>query len=183
MTRLPDLRPTSLDPEQREIYDSITQGPRASGPQFFELTDPDGTLAGPFSGFLLTPRLGDALQALGAKIRFETSLSDRIREMAVLAVAAHWNSDFERRAHEAIGRSVGLTDAEIAALSGGELPDLTDELERICLRITADLLRGDISDQAWTGYAVHVDASTIFDLSTLVGYYSTLALQMRIFRI
>ena len=56
-------RPPSSAPEARRLYDAITQGPRATGPQHFALTREDGALNGPFNAFLLSPGLGAALRA------------------------------------------------------------------------------------------------------------------------
>lgn len=120
MTRLPRLTPDELDLDQRPLYDAITGGPRAGGPQLFALTDTEGRLNGPFNAMLFAPGVGAALQELGSAIRYRTSLSGRIRELAILAVAAHWDSAFERYAHEPIGRAAGLTDAEIAAVGAGD---------------------------------------------------------------
>lgn len=85
MSRLEPLPPSQLRPEARRLYDAITQGPRASGPQHFALTREDGGLNGPFNAFLLNPGLGHALQALGAALRYEGTLSPRSREIAILS--------------------------------------------------------------------------------------------------
>ncbi len=53
---------------------------------------------------------------------------------------AHWRSDFEQYAHEAVARAAGLTGTELAAIR-------------------------------------------LFELLALVGYYATLALQLRVFRV
>ncbi|MGH8829359.1 MAG: carboxymuconolactone decarboxylase family protein, partial [Jiangellaceae bacterium] len=96
--------------DQLELYHDIVGGKRASGPQHFALTRDDGGLNGPFNAFLLVPSVGRALQSVGSALRFDGTLSDRIRELAILQVAAHWDSMFERAAHENVGRSVGLTE-------------------------------------------------------------------------
>src|SRR4051794_30937092 len=100
--RLAKFRPGDLDHEQRQLYDAIAGGPRAQGPQLFQLVDDDGCLEGPFNALLLQPGLGQALQALGAAVRYETSPPDRAREVAILVVAHHWRSGFEWYAHEAV---------------------------------------------------------------------------------
>ena len=117
--RIPKLDPSSLDDEQRSLYDAIAGGRRAQGPQLFRLADEEGRLEGPFNAFLLQPRLGSALQALGSSVRYDTGLDDRCREIAILVVAAHWRSGFEWYAHEAVARSAGLGDAELAAVRDG----------------------------------------------------------------
>ena len=93
--RIKKLALSALDDEQRALYDAIAGGRRAQGPQLFRLTDADGCLEGPFNAFLLQPRLGSALQALGSAVRYETGLDDRSREIAILVVAAYWRSEFE----------------------------------------------------------------------------------------
>jgi 4-carboxymuconolactone decarboxylase len=59
-TRIPKLGPSSLDNEQRSLYDAIVGGRRARGPQLFRLADEEGRPEGPFNAFLLQPRLGSA---------------------------------------------------------------------------------------------------------------------------
>jgi 4-carboxymuconolactone decarboxylase len=139
-------------------------------------------LLGPFGGFLLSPGVGDALQRLGAAVRYQGRLTDRVREMAVLAVAARWDSSFERHAHEAVGRAIGLTDAELETLRGGGVPDLPDPVEAAALRVTRALLDGDVDDETWSSSVPPLDAGIVFELIVLVGYYSTIALQMRVLR-
>jgi 4-carboxymuconolactone decarboxylase len=181
--RLAKLPPDSLDDAQRALYDAIAGGPRAQGPQLFRLLDEDGRLEGPFNALLLQPRLGDALQALGAAVRYATTLSDRAREIAILVVAAQWHSEFEQYAHEAVGRAAGLTDTELAALRDGRFDVLTGD-EALVARTTRLLaVDGDLDDDAYRQAVEALGVVRVFELSTLVGYYATLALQLRVFRV
>ena len=182
--RLPVLRPGELTAEQRRLYDEIAGGPRAAGPQVFSLTDAAGGLNGPFNAMLHAPRVGGALQALGAAIRYQTALSDRVREMAILLVAAAWDSDFERFAHEAVGRAAGLTGAEIEALRVKADPGLADPAEHAAFAVVIALVdRGDLDDAEYAAAQRLLSAKTLVELSTLVGYYAALALQLRLFRV
>jgi 4-carboxymuconolactone decarboxylase len=205
--RIPKLAPSALDTEQRSLYDAIAGGRRAQGPQLFRLTDEAGRLEGPFNAFLLQPRLGAALQALGASVRYDTGLDDRCREIAILTVAAHWRSDFEWYAHEAVARAAGLTTPELAAIRAAPAPDASDldgrsadatapdatapdapatlsGLEAVVARTTTALLtRGDLTDPEYRTATDHLGPDGLFELLTLVGYYATLALQLRVFRV
>ena len=181
--RIPRFEPLSLDQEQRSLYDAIAGGRRAQGPQLFRLADPEGRLEGPFNAFLLQPRLGSALQALGASVRYDTGLDDRCRELAILAVAAHTRCDFEWYAHEAVGRSVGLGDAELAAVRDGRPGDLAGPEAVVARTATALMARGDLDDAEYREAVKHLGAPGLFELLTLVGYYATLALQLRVFRV
>jgi 4-carboxymuconolactone decarboxylase len=183
MSRLRRRPPSQLYGEELVLYEAITRGPRAQGPQHFALTHDDGSLAGPFNALLLSPRLGTALQDLGAAVRYGTALSDRVRELAILVVAAHWDSAFERMAHEAVGRASGVTDEEILAVRSGALPILTDPVELASLRVVHAAAAGDIDDGLWTEARDVLDEPSLFELVTLVGYYAALALQLRVFRV
>ena len=186
--RLDALVPEELDDEQLALYRAITDGPRGAGPQRFRLVDADGALAGPFNAFLLRPVLGDRLQALGASIRYSTSLSDRDREISILVVAAQWRSEFEQHAHEAIGRAVGLTEPEIAAIRQGPAADTAtnwpDPADLMIVRVVRALAAaGDLDDETYEAAVDRVGEAGLFELLTVVGYYATLALQLRVFRI
>jgi 4-carboxymuconolactone decarboxylase len=183
VSRIERRRPADLDPGERRLYDAITGGPRATGPQHFPLTDAEGGLTGPFNALLLSPALGEALQGVGSAVRFATSLSPRIREAAILLVATAWDSAFERMAHEAVGLASGLGEDDLAALRRGAVPTTADDGERAALEVVRALLRGDVADDEWARWAPVVGERGVFELTALVGYYATLALQLRVFRV
>ncbi|WP_416985282.1 carboxymuconolactone decarboxylase family protein [Streptomyces sp. T028] len=183
--RLRLLPPAELDAEQRKLYEEITGGPRAAGPQHFALADDEGCLLGPFNAMLLSPALGRSLQELGAAIRYRTELTSRIREIAILVVAQAWDSAFERHAHERVGAAAGLTGAELLALRSGGDPGLSDPAERAAWTFTRALTArsGTLDEQEYATARAALGERTLFELSTLVGYYSTLAVQLRVFAV
>lgn len=180
-----------MDAQQRDLYDRLTTGVRATGPQHVRLTADDGSLDGPFDAFLRQPAVGRRLQALGAAIRFETGLSPRCRELAILVVAAAWRSEFEWYAHARIGRAAGLTDGELAAVRDGaggphaEVPGAwPDPVEAMVVRAARALVAAGDLDDALYGEALEALGEThLFELVALVGYYAALALQLRVFRV
>lgn len=183
--RLVPLHPEQLDGARRDLYDAIVGGPRGAGPRHFPLTDAEGRLHGPFDAMLRSPGLGQALQGLGSALRYGTGLADRVREIAILAVAAGEDSAFERFAHEAVGRAVGLTEEELGAIRHGhDLPGTPPAAEVTALRAVRSLMTSGDLDEGIYGevQAVFGEAGT-FELLTLVGYYRTLALQLRVFRV
>jgi 4-carboxymuconolactone decarboxylase len=182
--RLPHPTPDQLSPEQRALYDAIAGGPRASGPQLFELVDAHGRLNGPFGVMLHSPAVGGALQELGTAIRYRSVLSDRLREIAILAVAASWSSEFERYAHEPLARGAGLTADQVAGLAAGGALELEDPAEAVGLRIVRALLAdADLTDEEYAEGRRVLGDQALVELTALVGYYGTLALQLRVFRV
>ena len=139
----PVVVPEQMDGVQRALYDTILGGPRSTGPQSQPLTESDGSLVGPFNSMLLAPPAGTAVQGLGAALRFESTLTDRQREFAVLLVAHRCQSDFERIAHERIARNV--------------------------------------TDESYATAVAALGAPMVYELTTIVGHYSLLALHLRMF--
>lgn len=182
--RLPLLAPEGLDPARRAVYDAVAGGPRASGAGRARLVDAQGRLLGPFNAMLHSPGVGMALQALGAAIRYRGELPDRARELAVLVVAAHWDSEFERWTHEAVARELGLSDEQLAAVRAGEAIVVEDPVEAAVVRATRALAaRGDLDETEYADAHAALGDAGLVELTTLVGYYATLALQLRVFRV
>jgi len=182
--RLAALSSDEMTPEQVGLYREILSGPRGQGPRAVLLDTGAGGLAGPFNAMLYAPEVGHALQELGAAIRFRTKLPPRIREMGILVVAQAWDSAYERSSHEPIGRDAGLTEPEIEALRAGADPGFADERERVAYQVVRSLVGpGDLDDQQYDVAVRTLGEQALVELSTLVGYYTTLALQLRIFRV
>ncbi len=181
MSRLSGLRPEELTAEQRDLYNSIAGGDRARDASF-RLTESDGSLVGPFNALLLSPVVGNALQALGGAIRFGSDLSPLVREVTILAVAAHWRSEFEWWAHEPIARRAGLGDEQIAALKAGETPEFDDETAAATFDFCRALIAGERPDDATFRQARKVlGLDGVMELVTIVGYYNLLAQMMKTF--
>ena len=184
--RLAVLSSDEMTAEQKDLYREILSGPRGQGPRAVPLASGAGGLAGPFNAMLYAPPVGHALQELGAAIRFRSELAPRIREMAILVVAQAWDSAYERASHEPIGREAGLTDEEIEALRGGADPGFADKQEQAAYSVVRALTgasTADLDDEQYDTAVAALGERALVELSALVGYYATLALQMRIFRV
>src|SRR5262245_65371111 len=103
-----------MDDAQRRVHDAIANGPRRGQHQqgTVPIMDDAGRLLGPFAVMLLTPRVGAPLQEVGAALRFATTLTDRERELGILAVAAVNQCGFEWRAEEAAARQLEITGSQ-----------------------------------------------------------------------
>ncbi|MCB8957359.1 MAG: carboxymuconolactone decarboxylase family protein [Nocardioides sp.] len=179
--RLPRLTPDALDDAQQVVYDGIAGGDRAKGVQHFPLTAGDGSLNGPFGIMLHAPQLGNALQQLGSAIRYGTSLTPRVREIAILMVARATGSAFEAWAHEPIGLAVGLTEAELEAVARGDFTS-TDPVEQASVDLVACVLDGAALDDAtYATLASRLGVPPMIEVIALVGYYRTLADLMQVF--
>jgi 4-carboxymuconolactone decarboxylase len=121
--RLPLADPTTLAGAQRELFDVVmaTVVPSANGASF-QSTTGDGRLIGPFNPFLLNPAVASKLLNLQFAEQSQTSLSERVRQVVILAVGATWGADYELYAHSAVARNAGISEDAIRTLaSDGEV--------------------------------------------------------------
>ena len=181
--RLDLTAPAELTADQRALYDAITGGPRSSQAGTVPIADADGRLLGPFAVMLLSPAVGDAMQQVGAAIRFSQGLTGRERELAILSVAGALDSEFERLAHVPAARSLGLTESQIVAVLAGRRPDQLAADEAVVVRLAqAMTVDRTLSDEDYAAGIESLGQSRLAELTWLVGYYSALALALAVFR-
>jgi alkylhydroperoxidase family enzyme len=182
-SRLELISPAELDDAQREVYAGITGGPRASQAGTVPIVDEDGRLVGPFAVMLLTPEVGNAMQRVGATIRFSALLSGRERELGILSVAGELRSDFERLAHEPAARKLGLSQAQVNEVLTGRDPDgLSEDEALICRLARAMAAERTLSDDDYAAGLAGLGRERLAELTWLVGYYAALALSLAVFR-
>lgn len=184
MTRLARLVRSSLDDEQRALFDVIAGSERDGQRPPKPRVGPDGALEGPFNAQLYNPAVGAAFHRLADAVRYRSHLTDRQRELAILLVASAWDSAYERYAHEAIGRAVGLTDDEVAAVAAGRVPDGLSGEDAVVARTGRRLAIGDdLSDEEYDEAVRVLGERKLVELVMLVGVYAATALQLRVFRV
>jgi 4-carboxymuconolactone decarboxylase len=180
-SRVALLAPDELRGASRVLHETITGGPRG-GVAAVPIVDEGGRLLGPFRVMLSSPVIGDAVQALGAALRFHGSLTVRTRELAILTVAAELCSSFEWWAHERAGEAAGLSAEQLEALIVGEVPSGLDPAERLAVGVARALARDRALHE--DDYQAAIDTlgeAALAELTWLVGYYSMLALSLAVF--
>jgi 4-carboxymuconolactone decarboxylase len=181
--RLEQLTVDGLTPEQQALYDAIA-GTRTGSALPARLVDEQGRLQGPFNAMLHHPAVGHPLQELGGFLRFRGLLTARARELVILVTAAAWESEFEWWAHVRIGRQVGLSEEEVAAIRTAAPLRLPDSLEQAAVDVArATTERRDLDDDEYARARGALGDQMLIEVLTLVGYYALLALQMRVHRV
>ena len=146
------------------------------------MTDESGQLIGPFAIMLIAPRIGQAVESLGTALRIQSSLSPRIRELAILTVASRLHSDFEWFAHEPAARDAGITAAQLTELRSQEIPCGLDEGEKTAVEAINLILEARSLDAAsYERAEALLGEQGIAELVWLCGYYSMLAVALDVF--
>jgi len=171
MSRLTELKRETMTAAQRKVADEIAAGPR-------------GAVVGPFLALLRSPELCDRVQKLGAYLRFETSLPARLRELAILITARHWNANFEWTAHAPLAEKAGIDPGIIIAIRERRRPDFIDGSETAVYNFVRELLdKRNVPDNVYRAVLIRIGEQGCVDLVALVGYYTMIALTLNTFQI
>ncbi|UUX50883.1 carboxymuconolactone decarboxylase family protein [Nisaea acidiphila] len=171
MQRIPELDPDTLSEDQKRVYDEIASGPR-------------GGVRGPLAVWLRRPGLADRAQALGRYCRYDSSLSPRLSELAILTTARIWDAAYEWAAHVPHAEKAGLSKAVIDALKEDREPTFESEEEAVIYEVTRRLnLDRRLSDDLYQRAERVLGLERLVDLVGVLGYYSLISMTLNAFEI
>ena len=111
------------------------------------------------------------LGGVGSAFIKGSSLPARLREIAILRVGYLSGSAYETFQHEALGRYVGLSDDELAAIRQGDRAAL-GEVEGAVLEFVDDLVKNvRASDATLAAVRSRLDDTQVADLILVSGFY------------
>jgi len=178
MSRLPRLRYDDLGPDGQQVWDGVV------GSRGGQLVDADGGLVGPFNAFVHAPDVGRRLSALGATLRFGTSIERRLSEVAIITVGARWKAEFEWYAHSRMAREHGVPDAVVDAIGRGEDPPFTDDGERTVYAVARQLTgNGRLDAGAYDAARQLLGDAGLVELVSLCGYYTLISYLLNAFEV
>ena len=169
MPRIQPLQPGQMNADQQRIHDLIASGPR-------------GRVRGPLAVWLHRPALAEPAQALGRYCRYETSLTPRLSEWAILILAKHWRSEFEWWAHKQMALKAGLAESMIDALRDDKpIPYVNDDEVLVHEFLTTLHAKRHIPDALYEKATVVLGEAGIIDLVGIAGYYSLVSMTLNVF--
>jgi len=165
------LSPQTLTPEQKAVYDSIAATRKGAVPT-------------PFHILLQSPELADRAQQLGSLLRYRTGLTPQQSEIAILVTAKHWNEEYEWSVHAPEARKAGVPEDAIDAIRTGTRPaSLSGDDALIYDFAHAFYANLDVPDRVFDLAVARLGHKTVVELSSILGYYSMLAIVMRVYRV
>jgi len=171
MSRIPEVPRDQLTPEQRDVYDRIASGPR-------------GGVRGPFHPLIQSPVLADCVQKLGQYVRYDCSIPQKLRELAILITARHWGAQYEWFAHAPHAREAGLPDAVIEAIRCNKRPDFDDAAEQEIYNFCTELYTNRrISDDSYDKIVDRHGQAGAVDLAGLLGHYNVISITLNTFEV
>jgi 4-carboxymuconolactone decarboxylase len=168
--RLPPLPASELSEAQKAAAAEIAAGPR-------------GTVVGPFIAALRSPELMSRLQRLGEYLRYENALGPRLTELAILITARAWTQQLEWALHVDAAKERGIARATIAAIARGKRPARMADDEAVVHDFLRELHETQaVSDPTYARALAALGERGVVDLTTLAGYYTTLAMILNVAR-
>ena len=171
MTRFETLTREQMDETQGRIYDTI-------------LAREGSVRGGPFAAFFYRPELMQLQADLAYYQRDGCLLTDRERQIAVLAICRHWDAAFPWAMQAKASLSVGIEQAVIDAIGVGGTPVLTNPEEAAAYAVVSELLEDHRVSQVTYDHALALfRLPKLVDLVATVGYFSTVCFTANAFDI
>lgn len=161
------LFPTpTMDEAQRAVHDRIVSGPR-------------GRIQGPLRAALHNPELADKWQALGALLRYSTTLTPRQSEIAILVTGRACRSPFEWYAHRLEAEKAGIETEVIEALLAQQKPSGLSAADETVWRYAVELNRDkSVGDATYAAARECFGERGVVELTALIGYYTMVAMTL-----
>lgn len=171
MTRIASLDPDTLSDRQKEVYEAIASGPR-------------GRVRGPLAVWLNRPELADCAQSLGRYCRYDSLLEPRLSELAILATARVWKSEFEWAAHKPIALKAGIASEIVEAIRTNGNPVFDSQDEAVVYEFATVLhTERKVSDALYARAVEVLGQDAVVDLTGLLGYYTLISMTINVFEV
>ena len=166
MSRIPLPTPDTMTDDQKRVYEKIVSGPR-------------GRLVGPLRAALHSPELAERWQALGALLRFGTSLAPRVSELAIVVTARRWNSQIEWHIHAQAARAAGISDAVLDAIQARETPVFDNADDAVVYEFARQIQEtGQVEPDLYAQAVARWAAVGVVELTAVIGYYTMVSMTL-----
>ena len=171
MTRIKDWIVENLTEEQKEIHDTIVNGPR-------------GYVVGPLRIWLNNPGLARSAQTVGEYARYGTSLSKGLSELAIITTGRVWSSAFEWEHHAPLAIEGGIDPQHVNIISIGQRPNFTKKEEEAVFDFAAEAnILKNVSDNTYNNLVNILNETAAIDIVGICGYYSLISMTLNVFKV
>ena len=167
--RFPMLTPEAMSPEQARVVAAIAGTRGGNGAR------------GPFNMWLRVPELADRMQKVGAYIRYEAALPQKLVEFAICITAREWNAAYEWHAHAKLAKDEGLSPDILRAVSARERPSGMDAAETAIWDFATELhAERGVTQSRFDAVAAIFGEAGVTELTATCGYYVAVAMTLNV---
>ena len=170
IARFAPLKAEELTPPQKAWADMIAAPPRNA-----KFGNP------PYRAYIRSPDLAPRLSALSEYLRWNTSLSPRLSELAILITAREWTAQYEWFAHYPLALKGGLDPKVADAIAAGKRPEGMKEDEAAIYDFCIELHRAKkVSDENFKRVKALFGEQGVIDLVGVSGYYTAVSMTLNV---
>ena len=170
MARLPVVSRDMVDKQFREAFDELTADSGA------------GTDTGPGSITIISPEMARRRYHLTNYLRFETTFSKKIQELAILTTARAMDCQYVWNAHASDARSAGVSDTLIDALRDiHRLPKMSADEEAVVNYAMELFKTHKVSPETFQAALDQFGPQHLVELTALMGHYAQTAFFLNAF--
>ena len=125
-SRLPQVKREDLDERGKRLYDLLVS--RTGGESVAGLRGPGGLN-------LYSPRAAEYLFGLSYYLRYESGMSSRVREIAILTTARELDNQFEWTVHEPIAVKEGISREVIEVIKSRRTTENLSEIDSTIIQL------------------------------------------------
>jgi 4-carboxymuconolactone decarboxylase len=171
MPRYTQLTPAQRSPAQQAVVDEIVGGKR-------------GRFGGPFEILYRSPEVCKHLSRLGEYLRWGSSLSPALSELAICLTARHIRANYEWHAHAPLAIEGGVPAAAIEAIRTGAVPHFEAKDQALVYRLVTELIDTKrLSDASFAEAVAAFGEKGVVELGTMIGYYTAIGNALNVFEV
>ncbi|MSQ71517.1 MAG: carboxymuconolactone decarboxylase family protein [Betaproteobacteria bacterium] len=173
MARIPELKPEQLSDAQRKLAEGlgVTRGGGLS-------------TNGPWGLLLRNPELCERAGHFGTMLRDATSVPKRLSEIAIAVSARYWSADFEWWAHAPQALRAGVSAEVLESIRRRQRPVFDRKDEEAAYDFVTELQeKKRVGDAVYQRLVEHLGAQGAIELTTITGFYSTIAMLLIAFEV
>lgn len=160
-----------VPPPYRYLYDEIAESR-------------GGALTGPFWALMNSPIAAARTASLGAYVRYESAVPERLVSVAAMTVARTLDNHYEWTVNENAALRAGVPRASLDAIRDRTAPAGLEGDDLLAFRFCHELLQKNrVSEEAWSALEQRFGLKIVTDLCAAIGYYACIALVMNAFEV
>jgi 4-carboxymuconolactone decarboxylase len=183
MVKKPRIQPRPPSDWDAEVFDALAVMRRQGDSEAAQGNEPAAPrVVNALAVLMRYPALAKAFLTFNRHLLFNSSLSDRIRELLILRIAWLRRAEYEWAQHVLLAQRAGLSKEEIEAVKKGQGSAVWAPFDAALLA-AVDELHADalVTDTTWDALAAGLDQHQLMDLVFTVGAYDLLAMAFNTF--
>jgi 4-carboxymuconolactone decarboxylase len=168
--RILEISEPNLTAEQKTVFDDLIAG--------------RGRLLTPYKIWIHSPKLAAAMETIGTFLNMKGSLTEREVELTIVIIATHWQGAYVQVAHVKRCLELGYPQTAMDAIKAGRTPDLPIAREKAVYDLCQIAMApGGGSDEVYDRAAKLLGRDGLAEVLALLGYYSAVAMAMKLHRV